>query len=181
MFFVLMAVQVSQDSAKLDFIYVRFKKLMLHKAFLILRDRELAQDAVSEAFIRVYKNLHKIDETDLGKTAAFLIMIVKNVSITLYHKQQKTIAADAQMPELADRVSVEDTVVSDSGMSELLKIIDSLKEELKTPFLLKYAYDYSLKEISRMLDISESNVAVRIHRAKAKLEKIMQKEEAANG
>ena len=78
---------------KFDFVYERYKKLMLSKAYDILHDYDLAQDAVSEAFIRVYKNRHKLDDLESGRTAAFLVMIVKNVSITMYNKQKKYLSS----------------------------------------------------------------------------------------
>jgi RNA polymerase sigma-70 factor (ECF subfamily) len=55
-----------------------------------------------------------------------------------------------------------------------------LSDDLKTPFLLKYAYDCSLKEIGRILKISENNVAVRLHRAKSKLIGMLKKEGLSN-
>jgi RNA polymerase sigma-70 factor (ECF subfamily) len=178
MFFVFLAYEAEDGEIKFESLYNRWKKLMLSKAAAILHDRDLAQDAVSEAFIRVYKNLRKLDDVDSGKTAAFLVMIVKNVALTMYQKQSKIITADITAFDQADSYDLEDTVMAENNMSQLLASIDSLKEDLKAPFLLKYAYDYSLKDISRLLKISESNAAVRIHRAKGRLAKILREEGA---
>lgn len=164
---------------KFEFLYNRWKSLMLNKAHGILRDYELAQDAVSEAFIRVYKNLHKLGDLESGETAAFLVMIVKNVSYTMLSKQKTT--DDIAEFDRADDFNLEQTVISESALEELLKLIGELKEDLKTPFLLKYAYGYSLREISKMLKISENNVAVRIHRARTKLAGILKKGGYADG
>ena len=48
------------DKSKFDYLYNRYVKLLLYKAYAVLHDYSLAEDAVSEAFIRVYKNLGKI-------------------------------------------------------------------------------------------------------------------------
>ena len=157
------------DKDAFELAYKRWKKLMLNKAYGILRDYDLAQDAVSEAFIRLYKNMHKLDDMESGKTAAFLVMIVKNVSITMYNKRFSMQADDISALEQSDGYNLEDTVISTISAGELQKLISELNEELKAPFLLKYAYDYSLKEIGKMLNITENNAAVRIHRAKNKL------------
>jgi len=152
-----------------EFVYKRWKNLMLNKAFGILRDYDLAQDAVSEAFIRLYRNMHKLDDLESGRTAAFLVMIVKNVSITMYNKRSRIQEDDIADLEEAGAGSLESDVIAQIAAEELSVLIGSLKDELKTPFLMKYAYDYSLKEISGMLKISENLAAVRIHRAKSKL------------
>ena len=167
MFLIIFA--VAGDSDKFDFIYMRWKGLMLNKAYAVLRDRDLAQDAVSEAFIRAYKNLRKLDDPESGRTAAFLVMVVKNVSLTMLGKQAKTAVVDISEYDRADPSDLEESVLSDCTAKDMMKVIGGLEEDLKAPFLMRYAYDYSLKDIGRMLKITENNAAVRIHRAKRKL------------
>ena len=173
-------IAVIGDNEKLEFLYARWKKLMLGKAFGILRDHGLAQDAVSEAFIRVYKNLKKIDDLESGKTAAFLVMIVKNVSLTMLSKQAKAAVVDMNEYDRADPFNMENHVASKIAADDIMKVIGKLNEDLKTPFLLKYAYDYSLKEIGKALKITENSAAVRLHRARAKLADLLKKEGLAN-
>jgi RNA polymerase sigma-70 factor (ECF subfamily) len=50
-----------------------------------------------------------------------------------------------------------------------MKLVDRLKEEQRAVFLLKYAHDMSHRDIAKTLGITENNVTVRLHRAKAKL------------
>ncbi|MCL2352659.1 MAG: sigma-70 family RNA polymerase sigma factor [Firmicutes bacterium] len=172
MLFLYFAFQTESDKDKFEFLYNRYKRLLLSKAYGVLRDYELAQDAVSEAFIRVYRNLRKLGDPESGKTAAYLVMITRNVAITLLNKQKKARvgeAADMSEFERADEYDLEAAVVSESSAAGLLNLVDRLKEELKTPFLLRYAYDMSNREIGALLKISESNAAVRIHRARNKL------------
>jgi len=175
MFVMFFAFADENGKEKFELVYNKFNRLMLKKAYDILRDYDLAQDAVSEAFLRVYKNLHKIDDPESGKTAAFLIMIVKNAAITMLNKRSKSAAADLDLLEydVPDSYDLEGDIISKIAADELMRVIDCLKDELKTPFLLKYAYDYSLKEIGKMLKISENNAAVRITRARTKLAKIL--------
>ena len=44
--------------------------------------------------------------------------------------------------------------------------IKSINKEYIMPLMLKYVYGYSIREIADILDISETNVGTRIHRAK---------------
>jgi len=175
MFIMFFAFADENSKEKFELIYNKFNRLMLKKAYEVLRDYDLAQDAVSEAFMRAYKNLHKIDDPLSGKTAAFLIMIVKNAAITMLNKHSKSTVADLSEYDEPDSYDLEDDVISKITADELMQTIDCLKDELKTPFLMKYAYGYSLKEIGKMLKISENNAAVRISRAKDKMAKALTK------
>ena len=157
------------DRNKFDYIYEKYKRLLLAKANDILKDYALAEDAVSEAFIRVYKHLHKIENPDSGQAASFLVTIVKNVAINLYHKEKRTTPFDAQEYDEADDFNMEKDYTMQEDASAAMELVGRLKEELRAVFLLKFAHDMSHKEIATTLGITENNVTVRLHRAKAKL------------
>lgn len=157
-----------RDRDKFEYLFNRYKKLAMHKAYDILRDYSLAEDASSEAFIRVYKNLSKISDPGSPQTAAFIITIVKNVSITMLRKY-KNIEADELDEDIDGGFDLESMTLTKLEADSVYGLLDQLGEEIKGVFLLKYAYDLSHKEIGRILGISENNVTVRLHRAKKKL------------
>ena len=78
----LLMIDSTDDKNKLELIYNQYKNLMLNRAYDILKDRGLAEDAVHNAFIRILKNLDKISEINCPKTKSFVVVIVENVSIT---------------------------------------------------------------------------------------------------
>jgi RNA polymerase sigma-70 factor (ECF subfamily) len=142
---------------------------MWRKAFDILKDYALAEDAVSEAFIRVYKHFHRLDDPDSAKTAAFLVTIVKNVAINLYHKRNRTLPTDFEEFEQASDFNLEERVAEKDEANRAVELIGKLNEDLRAVFILKFAHDLPHKEIGNILGISENNVTVRLHRAKKKL------------
>ena len=162
------------EKSKFEHIYDKYKKLLLYKARQILNDYALAEDAVSEAFLRVYKNLHKIGDPDSGMTISFLSVIVRNTAINILNKNID--AADIYEEEPQSDFNVEEHVISETVTEGMLGVVDKLKDELKECFLLMYAHNLSYKEIGTVLKISEANVAVRIHRAKKKLIKLLREE-----
>ena len=157
------------DREKFDYIYEKYKRLLLAKANDILKDHALAEDAVSEAFIRVYKHLGKIADPDSGQSASYLITIVRNIAISLYHKEKRTTPFDSQEYDEADDFNLEDDYTIQEDASAAMQLVGRLKEELRAVFLLKFAHDMSHKEIATTLGITENNVTVRLHRAKSKL------------
>lgn len=173
---IILSFATENDKSKFEYIYDHYKKLLLYKAYHVLNDYSLAEDALSEAFIRIYKNLHKIDDVQSPQTISFLVTIVKNISITLLNREKRGTIEELADYDEKDVFNLEELVVSQDVAENVLKIIETLKDELKAPFLLKYAHDLSHKEISGILNISENNVTVRIHRAKKKLAGLLKKE-----
>jgi len=160
------------DQEKFEYLYQKYKNLLLHKAYDILRDYALAEDAVSEAYIRIYKNLHKIDDPAANRSMAFAVTIVKNVSLTMLSKEKK-LPVEEYDETRPDSFDLEESVLSAISTQQIYEIMDQLGEELRSVFVLRYAYDYSLKEVGTLLNISENNAAVRLHRAKKKLAQIV--------
>jgi len=164
------------DKQKFEYIYHSYKNLMLHKAYGIMKDYALAEDAVSEAFIRIYKNLDKIDEPASGRTISFVVTIVKNVSLTMLAKQNRQILEPLDDDQTDHSFDLEHHILGEISAQEIAKVVDTLKEELRAVFLLSYAYHLSHKEIAHMLGISQNNVTVRLHRAKKQLADLLKKE-----
>jgi RNA polymerase sigma-70 factor (ECF subfamily) len=165
---------------KFEYLFNKYKKLMLHKAYSVLGDYALAEDAASEAFIRIYKNLHKIDDPDSPQTAAYLVTVTRNAAITMLGFE-KTHTAEPLEEYQSDGSDLEEDVLSRVSAQQIYVIIDSLKDELKAVFLLKFAYGHSHREIGGILGISENNVTVRLHRAKKALAQMLAKEGYVNG
>jgi len=166
------ALSIEPDHGKFDYLYRNYKNLLLHKAYDILRDYALAEDAVSEAYIRIYKNLHKIDDPGANRSIAFVVTIVKNVSLTMLAKEKRFPVEEYDETQ-PDAFDLEESVLADISSQQICEIMEQLGEELRGVFLLRYAYEYSLKEIGTLLKISENNAAVRLHRAKKKLAQLV--------
>jgi RNA polymerase sigma factor, sigma-70 family len=168
-----------EERDKFEYIYNKYKRLMFHKAYPILQNHALTEDAVSEAFIRVYKNLDKIDDPDSNMSIAFLMTIVKNVALTFVKREQKW-NYDEITEEKESGINIESSILDEISASEIVKLIDELNDDLKSVFILKYAHELSHKEIADTLGITENNVTVRLHRAKKKLSILLEKEGYVN-
>ena len=167
--FLLVILASEEDEDAFGYLYAHYKGLMLQKAYGILHDRMLAEDAVSEAFIRIYKNRHKLDDPSSSRSLAFVMTIVRNTALTVYSRErrQPLHLEDEEEPE--GPFDLEQSVLSSISSEQILQIIGSLPEELRSVFLLTYAYDLPHKKIGQLLGISENHVAVRLHRARKRL------------
>lgn len=144
----------------------------------ILQDHMLAEDAVSEAYIRIYRNLDKIENPDSPKCAAFIVTIVKNVALTIRSKAIGEVASnfEDESQDIADLTDMEEDVLSGIATEKLVLIIRRLDEQSQNIFLMKYAYDLQHKEIAEQMGITENYVTVKLHRIKKNLAKMIKAE-----
>ena len=72
-----------EEKSKFETLYYTHRHTMLHIAMQILKDHQLAEDAVQEAFIRLVKNFSKIGQVNCPRTRLFVVIIVRNISLTI--------------------------------------------------------------------------------------------------
>lgn len=162
-----------QEQEKFEKIYLQYGRLMYSKAYEILKDHALSEDAVSEAFIRIYRNLYKLSNiVPCPETASFVVIVVKNVALTMLEKEKRvvSISLDDEI-EVSDGIDLEETVISKISSQQIMDKVDQLSQEIKQVFLLFYGYDMSLAQIAQTLGITTNLAAVRLHRARNRLSK----------
>jgi len=173
---ILLFVLASGEEEAFAYLYSHYKGLMLQKAYAILHDRMLAEDAVSEAFLRIYRNRHKVDDPASDRSLSFVMTIVRNTALTLYNRERRQPPALPEEDEPADPFDLERYVLSEISSEKILELVGGLPEELRSVFLLKYAYDLPHKQIGQLLGIRENTATVRLHRAKKRLMAMLIKE-----
>lgn len=159
-------------------LYKKYNKLLLRKAWEILRDDMLAEDAASSAWMRIYRNLHKIDSPDSPRGVAFMVTVARNRALSLARKKSgaETFAPEENQP---DAFNLEDSMIDQLSAEHILEMVGSLDEELRNIFILKYAYGFSHREIASQLGITENSFNVRLHRARKVLFERIKSEEVA--
>jgi len=169
------------DSNKFYELYAVHKKTMLYIAMGILHNKELAEDAVHNAFERVLKNLHKIEDVSSHKTKKFMVVITRNVSIDIYHKLKSTETTPIDnLYDLHNEDSkVENILVASETINELKKELQKMPIIYIDAFDLKHNYDFSNKEIAELLNITEPTLRKRLQVIRDRLRAVM--EENNNG
>ena len=137
--------------------------------FRILRDRHLAEDVVQDTFVKVMKSLHTYRGD--GPIAAWLYRIGYREAIAATRRRRDTPIDPEQMLREGDRsvAGVEETVLAGELVRRLDDAIAQLSEPLRATFTLRDIEELSTTEVSRILDISESAVKMRLARAREAL------------
>jgi RNA polymerase sigma-70 factor (ECF subfamily) len=151
-------------------------RLMLYIAKDILHDKLLAEDAVSQAFIKIIENLKKIDMNNCNKTKSYVVTIIRNTSFNILTQQKRMVMRD----ELIDISDVTETVLDkvtvNEAVAKIAEGIAGLNKNYTDILYLKLYMEYTNEEIAEILGISRDNVLVRYHRAINALKHKLQEE-----
>lgn len=151
----------------------RYQTLFLRKATSLLRSRDLAEDAVQETFLRIYKHAQGFAEQEGASFRSWAYRILNNTCLTIIERRsqedQKMRRVDfteldatgaAEIHHLSDKVSLVQSV--------LVRLPEKLSRLLKLYFFEEKSYE----EIAQAEDISLSAVKSGLHRAKKQFKAI---------
>ena len=144
----------------------RYKSYAFTIALKILKDREEAEEAAQDAFIKAYKYLGKFDKR--SKFSTWLYRIVFNTAVSYKRKMKVQISS-------LENISIQDG----SGYSNTLELKDKrkfinlalnrLSDQDQVAVQMFYFKELSLEEISVLLNENLNTIKVRIHRARQRL------------
>jgi RNA polymerase sigma-70 factor (ECF subfamily) len=140
-------------------------------AFRILGNREDAEEAIQDAFLRAFKALG--DYEDRERFSAWLTRILVNQCRTVLARAKRR---DALFPDLDPR-RLEFAVVTepdDGTWTDLDHVLEQLPAEQREAIVLRYADDLTYEEMSRITGAGESALKMRVQRAFARLRALLQ-------
>jgi RNA polymerase sigma-70 factor (ECF subfamily) len=156
---------------KIEYIYSEYRHLMLRKAYSILKERALAENALYNAFIHIANNIGRIGDPRSSKSIVFAVTIVRNCSYALMEIDAREYG-EAKGEREFNAAGLADAL---RGMSarDIIKAVNKLGGENKNIFLLYYAYNFSCRKISKALNETETNVAARLQKAQKRLRALL--------
>ena len=162
---------VSGDTKAQRHLFDRFAPKMLGVVMRYINDKERADDVLQDAFIKVFKNIHKFEHT--GSLEGWIRRIMVNTALDQIRKNKKKqnnveLDNDSYF-ELKQDSSAEEILQAES----LMKIVQSLPEGYRTVFNLFAIEGYSHKEIAEELGITENTSKSQYSRAKSTLRELL--------
>lgn len=140
----------------------------------MLRSREDAEDLLQETFITAFRKLDTFKEKSSFYTWIYRIAV--NIALGKLREQSKMkIAYSIQEPDfenlhgmaISDWPVYIETKLSDKEFRIALEAtLDDLPEKYRTVFVLRDLEGHTTEETSKMLALTESNVKVRLMRAR---------------
>jgi len=130
-------------------------------AWLVLRDKHLAEEAVQEAFLRVWRFRGSLPSGDAIRP--WLYRVVVNTAISALRHERPRLEKEAS-------AAVRDTVAHDPVESMVIAdALADLPEHLRIPVVLRYWVGLSEKEIATAISRRPGTVKSRLHEARTRL------------
>ena len=175
--FYLSMVDTDEERDLVTRLYTAYEKMMYNIALGILKNRQDAEDAVSDGFVRVINNLDKIEDVESIRTKGFMITIVKSTSINIYNKRKRDDHINIDDVYDISNEDIENDYLKKCDSDTVHKAIDKLNDNYKSVLRLKYFYEMNTGEIADVLDISADGVRKRLNRAEQSLMSVLLEED----
>ena len=139
-------------------------------AVRIVGNREDAEEAIQDAFLRAFKALD--DYEDRERFSAWLTRILVNQCRTVLarSKRRDAVFLDLDLRQLDFAVDADD---GEGPWPELDRMLDRLPADQREAIVLKYADDLTYQEMSRITGAGESALKMRVQRAFARLRALL--------
>ena len=163
----------TQNQKYFDVLYTRYSSKIFGKCLSILKDEEKAEDATQEIFVKILLNLSKF--SGKSKFSTWIYSITYNYCIDSIRKRKKdksVLVEDMTNEHDVAEDGVEDRFLLEMSVKRLKVILEKIPVTDKAILLMKYQDEMSIKEISEILDKSESAIKMKIKRAKQKFKRI---------
>lgn len=144
-------------------------------AFLILRSKEHAEDALQNALEGAYISIMK--NSDMTHFKPWFYRVVYSKSIDLYRKNNRHVLSELddyhQQEGNGGSNSAQQLIIQKENRQEMLARILKLKKEQSLPIYLHYYEEMSMKEISLVLGENMNTVKTRMKRGKQMLARVL--------
>ena len=159
-------------------VYNEVFPVVMKVAYHVTYNPDVAEDICQDAFIRFYDKDMTFPSMDDAKF--WLIRVVKNLAINhVKRKMRESASLEKVMrgPQVNPFKDGASELILKESTAAVRKAVSELPEIYKTVIVLREYAGLNYKEIAGVLKISESNVKVRVHRARKELEAMLDREE----
>ena len=146
-----------------DDIYLKYKDDVFRLIYSYTLNFSDAEDILQQTFIKLYKNINKFNKTNI-EVKKWLFRVAINNSknyLNSFWKKNSFVPEDINI------------FGEYSKGDDLFDFISHVPKKYRISLYLYYYEGYSIKEISKLLKVSESAIKLRLKRGKEKLKQEM--------
>ena len=156
----------------------RYKNLVFTLCYRIIKDKEYAEEAAQDTFLKVYKSLAKFKGE--AKFSSWIYRIAYNTSLdklkSIKRHSDSVSSINIDEYEFADMDSTMDILENNEFKSQIKSSIKKLHKEEAFILTLYYYEDMSMQEIADITGHKANSIKVKIHRSRQKLMIILRKQ-----
>ena len=165
------------DEAAIWKLFEEFRMQVFKIAFRYTNSFEDAEDILQETFIKAFKNILSLQNVSMNSFAGWLKQICINTSLNHLRKlksrkkKQTYSISDLVIEPESKQASPEDLVYIQHLYQHIQNALQKLSAKQRIIFDMRHSQYKNIKEISELMNCSESNVKAHLSRSVNKLRK----------
>jgi len=148
-------------------LYERYARDVYRFALYLSGDAALAEDIVSETFVRVWSSPEPVR---LATVKAYLLTIARNLWLMEQRRGRRRQGLEETIPDSGQSVSRRAEVRDE--LAKVLRALQDFPEVDRAALLMRAQEELSYEEIALALGLPVATVKVKVHRARLKLAQI---------
>ncbi|MCI0767756.1 sigma-70 family RNA polymerase sigma factor [Bacillus sp. TL12] len=161
---------------EIDYVIRKHWQDVWNYSFIITKDTHLSDDITQEVFIKVFKKWDSFRNESSVKT--WLLKITRNTALNyLKSSYFKRISLVSFFRNDKEYPSAEKQFLEKETMNEVWDSVLKLPQKHREVLILDAKYELSYDEIAETLGVSIGTVKSRLHRARARVSKILSEDE----
>ena len=164
----------NQDQQAFSYLYDNYAAALNGIIYRMVEDRELAEDILQEAFVKIWNNFSSYD-TGKGRLFTWMLNITRNLTIDTLrsksYKKQNKISGDEN---IVSNIQDNNSGVDRFDSLGLVKQLSNLKADQKQIIDMAYFSGFTQDEISKQLGIPLGTVKTKMMTAILELRKYLQ-------
>lgn len=137
--------------------------------------KEDEEEIILDVYLTLWKNQEKLDINK--KISPYIAGITRNLILKRLRIKKITYNIEDYEDEMFSLPNMEIIYFQKESNKKIIEYIENMKKEDKDIFMYYYYRELKIKEISLMLNISESKVKSKLYRIRKKLQKKLKREE----
>lgn len=146
-------------------------RLAFRVALGVLRNTADAEDVAQEAFVRAYRNFHRL--RDRERFRAWLVRIAWRLAIDHRRSAIRRERRELVAMESPPAQTVEDIAASSEFQARLGRALGALPDKLRQVVILAAIEGQDMREVSELLGVPEGTVKSRLFKARRKLAEML--------
>ena len=171
---IFLLIEDESDRAFMERVYTQYHRLMYAQALSILGSGDAAEDAVSDAIVKLIEKIDLLRSFDCKKLRSYAVITVRHAAITQYNRGKRQSAfPNDQLEEWPGSESAEEPLLAKAGVERIQEAIRRLPPREKELMLMKYFRELTDVEIARETGLKPVSVRVHLSRARGRLAELL--------
>ena len=177
---IILAINNEDDRNFVEKVYAQYGKKIYKVAYKILNNTEDAEDCLHDVIKNIIDHLDMFQAVEGESFIKLLVTCTRNTALDIYRKnKKKRIHEEKRTFHTVDEsddhfietipeqdISVDMILINEENKHRISEMIEELDPIYKDILYLRYQYSMKNQDIAKILNVSETVVKVRYHRAK---------------